>query len=105
MQPVMLSLSGKIYRDPETNYYVGEIAEWNLTTCGENFEKTIEMLWHSIDAFLVASRKLGSLAEAYAKANARPASVEGVRARTTLVFEIAGSRTIIESERDVSVAA
>lgn len=69
MEPLTLEISGRIYRDPESEsgMYVSVIDAWGISTCGRTPEEAMQMTSRLIHDHLEAARQLGVLERELAK--------------------------------------
>ncbi len=61
MAPVTLTLTGRVYRDAETGYYVSVVDGLDIATNAPTLDQVMEMTWDLIAGHLETARRLGVL--------------------------------------------
>ena len=60
-QPIEITLTGTIHKDPETGYFISVCNELNICTNAPTLEETILRTFEMIDSYFVAAKQIGLL--------------------------------------------
>jgi len=95
-----VTVSGRIYRDPETGLYVSVIDAWDISACGKTIDEAVAQTWRMIDGYLATARDLGVLEAELAKVGAPPLASASADLHLKARLSV---DAVVEEERDIDV--